>query len=473
LNLNLNLDDSQLDLGETRAGLGGPSATDSDDLGRDESQWADRQLPGHALTNHFELDLGQGEPVSRPLATTPKGQDRWQRIRLWLGPTALIALVVFGVGAIHLSGESDDPLQNVQLFIFNIGAMVGLEKSNPDLSFVAQPETLPKIESQAPMTELLSSEVTVLEALSVQVDNEEVFRNPYWYLSNPLEAHPQGLGRPMTGRDEETYRKGLNHEYVYQAYRVVRLMRSQRLQGAERVLIDAINHQKFWTRMEAIIALAEFGFEINIDTVERAIANVDPYLVAHYFKRSLAKPSPGALYVLKQAIRLADAPGRLMVLKVLSAQGWHKHGHYLAAATLDQSPMIQTWIQEELEHRPLSGMTLAAYQAAARDNYRSALTTVDQPTQVIEVKATEETIPQTVEFFGHETSSSEPQMKNEAPELTDENLAVEAIPYDDGFESLGGSMVSNSSVIEVKDADTDTDQPPLDSISVQSEWKDF
>lgn len=407
------------------------------------------------LTNHYEIDFTDPQGPMAEMATPKKKQ-----LPSWLSGVLVLVPLVMVIFLIHFTGESDDPLENVGSAVEEIFSMLGLVEEDPygfDQSF-QEPAPLPRAPKELQQEPAPEASATALDSSNpleepaplpqnelLEVE-EEIFANPYWYISNPLLPHSAPMGSPMGGKDEERYRAGLDHEYVYQAYRSVRMMRFERKKGAESVLFDAVAHRKFWVRMEALVALAEFGFELDLETIEQALQGVRPYLVSYYFKRYLKNPSSGGLYVLKQAIRLADAPGRLMVLKVLSRRHWRGHEHYLAAATLDTSPMIQKWLQDELEYHPLSGRVLASYKREARENYQKAFIAVEEQPQVIDVTSQEDTLPNVVEFFGQENFKEEPAIEDLGAPIEE----LEEPSYDDGFSEINGVVIDEQELLETQ-----------------------
>ncbi|MDQ3232901.1 MAG: hypothetical protein M3Q07_13870, partial [Pseudobdellovibrionaceae bacterium] len=71
--------------------------------------------------------------------------------------------------------------------------------------------------------------------------------NPYWALPNPLENIEEfETSGMLTAGQEERWRQGLAHPFVWQRYKTVIDMRNSRLKGTQLLLNDALAQPKFW-----------------------------------------------------------------------------------------------------------------------------------------------------------------------------------------------------------------------------------
>ncbi len=195
-------------------------------------------------------------------------------------------------------------------------------------------------------------------AAAAQVD----LGNPYWSLPNPLESSSGAEGGMLTPGQEERWRQGLAHPFVWQRYKTVMDMRSARLKGSQLLLNDALAQPKFWTRMEALIALAESGETVDIDSVEMGIGSTRRAMIQNYFRRFRREISGGELYVMRQAIRIVDAGTRRVILENLINRRDPINELYLVAATYDPSAKVNGWINQELATQPLSAAAKARFQ---------------------------------------------------------------------------------------------------------------
>jgi hypothetical protein len=189
--------------------------------------------------------------------------------------------------------------------------------------------------------------------------------NPYWSLPNPLEATMGVEGAMLTPAQEERWRQGLAHPFVWQRYKTVMDMRAARLKGSQLLLNDALAQPKFWTRMEALIALAEAGEAVDIDSVEMGIGSTRRALIQNYFRRFRKDVSPGELYIMRQAIRIVDAGTRRVILENLVNRRDSINELYLVAATYDPNAKVNGWISQELAAQPLSESARTRFESLA------------------------------------------------------------------------------------------------------------
>jgi hypothetical protein len=189
--------------------------------------------------------------------------------------------------------------------------------------------------------------------------------NPYWSLPNPLDATMGVEGAVLTPAQEERWRQGLAHPFVWQRYKTVMDMRAARMKGSQLLLNDALAQPKFWTRMEALIALAEAGEAVDIDSVEMGIGSTRRPLIQNYFRRFRKEVSPGELYIMRQAIRIVDAGTRRVILENLVNRRDSINELYLVAATYDPNAKVNGWISQELAAQPLSASAKTRFQQVA------------------------------------------------------------------------------------------------------------
>ena len=129
---------------------------------------------------------------------------------------------------------------------------------------------------------------------------------------------------------------------------------SERLTGSDAILWDALEDDKFWTRMWAVIGLADFGVEIDNDAVLKALRDERPSLVTNFFKRFKDKSTPGQRYVMRYAIRNVDPRARRVICEALLNAGDDMSAVYLVAATLDQDVRVKNWANQNIGRLLLS-----------------------------------------------------------------------------------------------------------------------
>ena len=276
--------------------------------------------------------------------------------------------------------------------------------------------------------------------------------NPYWALPNELAKGGKPMGNVWSSGHEEIWRQGLNHRFVYQHLKTVKLIRENRLRGSEVLLFDALGDKKFWTRMEAVIALAEFGYKIDTVTVEKALGDARSDLIKNYFMRFRSHHSPGELYVLRQAIRLVDARARQAILAVLMTTDLEIDRLYLAAASFDPSLTVKTWFENEFIASYVRPKAMDRYKALVVDDYLAASQAAAAPVAakkdaaeevvVQELKVEEradDKVSAEVEYFQDkiDAEAAAPVEEEElSPDVADQPAPVKK-KADDGFNVLG------------------------------------
>jgi hypothetical protein len=177
--------------------------------------------------------------------------------------------------------------------------------------------------------------------------------NPYWALPNRRLGPDASLGTVWTPEEEETLRAGLTHKYAYQRYKTVQDVRKARHAGSDVILWDALQDKKFWTRMWAVMGLAEVNVDVELKDLERALGTARSELVADYFERFVHKASPAHLYIMRQAVRVLDERGRLVVLRAIHRSRDQLRNVYMTAAALDPGKQVQAWVKQALTERPV------------------------------------------------------------------------------------------------------------------------
>ena len=183
--------------------------------------------------------------------------------------------------------------------------------------------------------------------------------NPYWSLENPRPVASGSLKRRWSAQEQEHYTEKLNNAYSFQQWDAVRQIREAKLRGSEELLYRALSAKKFWTRIEAALALVEFGQPINEADFERVIAGVRPSLIANYFQRFGRNASASELYMARLAIRMLDERGRLAAMNVIQQNPDSHTELYLVAASMDPGSTVQMWAEQEIQRRPPSQQRLA------------------------------------------------------------------------------------------------------------------
>lgn len=361
----------------------------------------------------------------------------------------IAGLMILGAAYVIFTGE-DDPATNLVKFLESIGELLGWESAA-------------EIEVQKP----IAKKPTIKVAATVPYEpsaaewlaqfSPEMIENPYWYLPNP-----GPLPDSKTANDDDPrVRAGFENKFVYQNYKAAKEVNRRGLKGYSDVLTRTLNHSKYWTRMEALLALAQERGHVSTEEVELAVGNARSSLIGYHMQRFVAEPTPAALHVLRHMVKLVDAPNRAMILPLLVEQGEYEHRLYLAAATFDPSPEVKNWLGNYLPWHPLTSHTIEEFKIATAQAWHhaaqeaagdapataspvsDAVKDIEQdsktPSDNVDTQSVEiEEVPvQQVEFYKDASSAG----KSAAPSKKAQKKADIEKAKEDGFESLGAKDI--------------------------------
>ena len=171
---------------------------------------------------------------------------------------------------------------------------------------------------------------------------------PYLYLMMTNQSNkpaPMPPDSSWSAQQKQTWRRGITHIFPWQRYKTIMEVRSRRLAQSQVILYDALNDNRFWIRMRAVMALADFGVSVSPGTVRKAIGVEEKSLVSRFFRRFYRKNTPGERYVMRMSLPLIKPSGRVTILRSLFAFGVRaeNHGLYLAAALEDPDDKIRSF----------------------------------------------------------------------------------------------------------------------------------
>ena len=172
----------------------------------------------------------------------------------------------------------------------------------------------------------------------------------YQNLSNGIDSEILPTGRVISAQEEEIWRSGLTHRFIYQRYKTVEDIINERLSGSEPLLESALLSKKFWTRMRALIGLVNMGAFVSPELVRMAIAGARESLVANYFKRFRRENTAYERYVLRYTLRFVSARTRITILDSLLNNQDRWAAEYLNAAMNDPDPQVAAWTANN-QHR--------------------------------------------------------------------------------------------------------------------------
>ncbi|SME95656.1 hypothetical protein [Pseudobacteriovorax antillogorgiicola] len=344
-----------------------------------------------------------------------KGGGGPSKDKLKMVGAAVIMIVSFSA-MIHSLGSSDD-------FFTNILEFVGMESNESD-DFASLEAPDPIAQQTPPKPKLVRQPKPKPRKQVAQVN----VKNPYWPLPNEASI-PRVQGQSINSSLEQRWRFGLNHRYPARRYGTVQEIRRERRRGSEYLLFDALEQPKFWTRMEALRALVELGLEVDVDTVEQALGAARPGLITNYFRRLSTDPEVAEFYIMRQAIRIVDAPTRLVILESLARYRGDPNDLYLAAARVDPAPQVISWAQSRLMTQPVPSYRIAEYQKIIDDYKRGQLMPEGVEPEIQELvveELSDEDIVEEVTFFQDMIDEQEEEI------LEPEDLKT------DGFEDILG-----------------------------------
>lgn len=263
----------------------------------------------------------------------------------------------------------------------------------------------------------------------------EQLANPYWPLPNPpLGNAASGDAAPSM---QESWRYGLTHPYVYQRYKTVKAIRDSR--GSDGLLRDALSQPKFWTRMEAVLGLAEQGEAISPESLKAVFDGVRADLPRNYFRRFHSKSTEASMYVMRQAVRVVDARVREIIIQNLALHRGPSNDLYLYAATHDPSPVIKGFAEEQVRKKSLAPGVEQEFQRAMTEGPQmTAAPEAPKPEAKVSVprdlKVEKLPAPTNVEEVYFLNEESAPTEATEAP--------TPSSSHDDGFETLDATESS-------------------------------
>jgi hypothetical protein len=296
--------------------------------------WDINGVPNGASVDHDAAQQSEFSGLNAEGGAASAGSGR-QKL---LGLIALLIVVALTGYAAYLQFIEERDL------IAEVTALV-MGKGGEEAAGDAEPTLAPRVQArQAP----------VAASGAKASGRKTVAGNPYWHLPNAIIGSQPPQERLWTAEEEETWRAGLAHRYSYQRWKTVQDVRQVRLKGSEAILWDALQDKKFWTRAYAAIGLAEIDVPVSLQTLDATMQNARSELIADFFERFTKRCNPGQCFVLRQAIRLLDAKGRLVALQGIARSKDALRDLYLTAATLDPDKRVKKWVKSYLAWRPIA-----------------------------------------------------------------------------------------------------------------------
>jgi hypothetical protein len=188
------------------------------------------------------------------------------------------------------------------------------------------------------------------------------------------------IGPPLTRDQRKEVDTALASPFTYQRYKVVLELSRSLPSGSEILLQGVLQTENFWTRMRALIALADLGSDIKSEDVATALGDTSDELRARFFKRFEKSPcSVGCYYIARASLPHLGAEGRAGVVRVIANEASKIRDTYMVAASFDESEVVRQtaieWLdghnvdpkiwRELNENRGLTPVSETAPEAAA------------------------------------------------------------------------------------------------------------
>jgi hypothetical protein len=416
-------------------GMAGPSEKTKNKALHYNPQYAGEDLPASPM-------MGMG--ASRPMEGTQRKEDKFSfssavtRFSEILGPISSgdssrnTMLVAAALGFLAIVGGA---------YYFFGDTLLGDGTPTEEVANESLPETSGS-NALHPQEEL-AKPVDATKPLPETSVVAEIPGNPYWKLPNPVAALAEAP-TPITTQQTEAYRGGLTHPFSYQRYKSVTEMRKEKLDGSVSILYEALAQPKFWTRMEALLGIAEQGIPIDTDSMRAAVGDARSDLVRNYLKRFKTNYSDASAHVIRQALRVVDEKSRLLILNNLAMHRSEVNDMYLIAALNDSDVKAKSFAKDVLSAQPALAATQQAYDKAMSE-VAVLVTTPKHSKAGQEIKV--EKVPANMNVEEVYFINDEEAAPVEAPK--------EEVKVDDGFNDLNhsDSSANESSNFESDDKD--------------------
>jgi hypothetical protein len=291
---------------------------------------ASQSLDAGATMPSAAVEFGAPAPVMMTHDIHLMGNDKGKQKRIMIGIAGIIVLGM--VAMISLSDESS---------LDSLLSILGLASTEEHLPPMPKKNKKPAAQpSQPPVITTASSNSS--QSLLTNGANSIWSR-----LGNQLIDQQEELGPPLTSDQEATFSAALAHEFTYQRYKAVLDLAALKAEGSESLLRDALDSPKLWTRMRALMALAELGDEITIEDIKKGLGDAHSELRARFFQRFERSPcTAGCYFIARASLPHLDAQGREAVIRVIALEDDRIRDKFMAAATFDPSKRVRTAAQK-------------------------------------------------------------------------------------------------------------------------------
>jgi hypothetical protein len=132
-------------------------------------------------------------------------------------------------------------------------------------------------------------------------------------------------------------------EFSYQKYLLVQELAALNASGGEELLRESLKSPKLWTRMRAVMALADFGEELSVEEFKMAWGNARTDQVIGFFKRfERSEPcSSGCYYVARAMMPYVSPRARASLISLIKRESSDLARHYVEAAANDVDESVR------------------------------------------------------------------------------------------------------------------------------------
>ena len=274
--------------------------------------------------------FGNATPIMTTHDIHLMGDDKGKQKKIMIGIAGLLVLGM--IAMISFSDESS---------LDSLLSILGLASTEEHLP------PMPK-KNKKPAIQAIQSPVDITAPSNSSQSTPTNGANSIWSrLGNQMSDQQEELGPPLTSDQEATFSAALAHEFTYQRYKAVLDLAALKAEGSETLLRGALDSPKLWTRMRALMALAEMGDEITADDIKKGLGRAHSELRARFFQRFERSPcTSGCYFIARASLPHLDAQGREAVIRVIALEGDRIRDKFMAAATFDPSERVRTAAQK-------------------------------------------------------------------------------------------------------------------------------
>lgn len=173
------------------------------------------------------------------------------------------------------------------------------------------------MKEQVAIQEVRPQSVTESSGSVTQVDEDTSNIEDSFGFVTTLEKPRYTKNRRLTVLEEKLWMSELAHPYPFRRFKSVYEARRQLYAGSDNFFVQGLEQDKFWTRMQAIFALADMGANVSAEHVQRAIGDARPYILKNYFKRFKKVSTVGERYVMSLAMFFVDSDAQAVIGDIL------------------------------------------------------------------------------------------------------------------------------------------------------------